>query len=59
MATVKVMLKRSMIGATSKQRKTLEALGLRKIRQEKEYPDNGAIRGMIRTVEHMVEVREQ
>jgi large subunit ribosomal protein L30 len=59
MATVKVMLKRSMIGATSKQRKTLEALGLRKIRQEKEYPDNTAIRGMIRTVEHMVEVREQ
>lgn len=56
MATVKVKLVRSMIGASPKQRKTLTAMGLRKIRQVKELPENPAVLGMIRTVEHMVEV---
>jgi large subunit ribosomal protein L30 len=56
MATVKVMLVRSKIGATPKQRKTLAAMGLRKIRQVKELPDNPAVQGMINAVDHMVEV---
>lgn len=58
MASVKVRLVRSMIGATPKQRRTLTAMGLRKIRQVKELPDNPAVQGMIRTVDHMVEVVE-
>ncbi|EPR42638.1 ribosomal protein L30 [Desulfovibrio sp. X2] len=53
---MKIMKKRSTIGATPKQRKVLEALGLRKIRQVKEMPDNDAVRGMVKQVEHLVEV---
>lgn len=55
---LKVKLVRSTIGCSPKQRKTVAALGLRKIRQVKELPDNGAVRGMIRSVEHLVEVVE-
>lgn len=55
---MKVMLKRSTIGCTPKQRKVIEALGLRRIRQVKELPDNDAVRGMVRKVEHLVEVSE-
>lgn len=55
---IKVKLTRSKIGCTPKQRKTLEAMGLRKIRQVKELPDNASTRGQIRLVEHLVEVVE-
>lgn len=55
---MKVKLIKSKIGCTPKQRATLEALGLRKIRQVKELPDNGATRGMIKLVVHLVEVTE-
>ncbi len=53
---MKIMKKRSTIGATPAQRKVLEALGLRKIRQVKEMPDNDAVRGMVNQVKHLVEV---
>ena len=53
---IKVRLVRSRIGCTPVQRKTLAALGLRKIRMEKEFPDNPAVRGMIERVKHLVEV---
>ena len=55
---MKVKLIKSKIGCTPKQRATLAALGLRKIRQVHELPDNGAIRGMITQVAHLVEVTE-
>ena len=53
---IKVRLVRSWIGCTPKQRKILGALGLRKIRMEKEFRDTPAIRGMVAKVPHMVEV---
>ena len=40
----------------SQQSKTLKALGLTKINQVVTRPDNDAIRGMIATVSHLVEV---
>jgi large subunit ribosomal protein L30 len=55
---MKVKLIRSSIGCSPKQRKVLEALGLRKIRQTKDMPDNDAVRGMIKKVQHLVEVSE-
>ncbi|MFW5486867.1 MAG: 50S ribosomal protein L30 [Desulfovibrio sp.] len=55
---MKVKLVRSSIGCGPKQQKVLEALGLRKIRQVNELPDNNAVRGMIRKVQHLVEVSE-
>ncbi len=38
--------------------KTIEALGLKKIRQVVEKQDNAAMRGMIHQVRHLVEVEE-
>lgn len=55
MVTVKLV--RSSIACTPKQRRTLKALGLKKIRQERTYTDNPSVRGMIETVKHLVEVK--
>lgn len=55
---IKITLVRSTIGAKPNQRKTVEALGLKKINQSKVQPDNEAIRGMIFTVKHLVKVEE-
>lgn len=55
---LKITLVKSTIGAVPKNRKTVEALGLRKINQTKEYPDNQAVRGMIQQVRHLVKVEE-
>jgi large subunit ribosomal protein L30 len=53
-----VKLKRSLIGCTPKQRKIIQALGLRKIRQTNEIPDTPAMQGMVAKVSHLVEVVE-
>ena len=55
---IKIKLVRSPIGCSPNQRKTLDAMGLRKIRSEKEFKDSPALRGMIEKVKHMVEVVE-
>ena len=56
--TIKVTLVKSPIGAVPKNKKTVEAMGLRKLHQTVELPDNDATRGMIRHVNHLVEVEE-
>jgi len=60
MAKKKSMLKitqvRSKIGYKPKARATLEALGLRKIHQTVELPDNPSIRGMIQKIEYLLNV---
>ncbi|WP_026895027.1 50S ribosomal protein L30 [Clostridiisalibacter paucivorans] len=58
MAKINVKLVRSKIGKNEKQRRTIEALGLRKIGQIVEKEDTPQIRGMIEKVNHMVEVIE-
>tara|TARA_B100000965_G_C19057742_1_gene526486 strand:+ start:255 stop:446 length:192 start_codon:yes stop_codon:yes gene_type:complete len=55
---IKVTLIKSTIGAKPDQRKTVQALGLRKIRQTVEKQDNPQMRGMIKKVSHLVEVEE-
>ena len=55
---LKITLVKSPIGAIHKQRATVQALGLRKIRQTVELQDNGATRGMIQRVNHLVKVEE-
>ncbi|MCI9493931.1 MAG: 50S ribosomal protein L30 [Lachnospiraceae bacterium] len=55
---LKITLVKSTIGAVPKNRKTVEALGLRKLHHSVEMPDNAAIRGMVRQVRHLVEVEE-
>ena len=56
--TLKVTLKKSTIGCKKDQIATVEALGLRKIGQSVEKPDNPQTRGMVFKVKHLVEVSE-
>ncbi|GFN36913.1 50S ribosomal protein L30 [Tepidimicrobium xylanilyticum] len=58
MAKIKIKLVRSIIGRPEKHRRTIEALGLRKIGQVVEKEDTPQIRGMIAQVDYMVEVTE-
>ena len=53
-----VTLVKSTAGRLEKQQRTVEALGLRKIRQSVTLPDNAATRGMINVVSHLVKVEE-
>lgn len=56
--TVKVTLKRSVIGEKPKTRATVESLGLRKLNQTREHVDTATLRGMLHRVRHLVEVEE-
>ena len=56
MANLKITLVKSPIGAVPKHKKTVEALGLRKMNHTVELPDNPAVRGMINQVRHLVKV---
>lgn len=58
MADLKITLVKSTIGAIPKHRKTIEALGLKKLNSSKIQQDNVAIRGMIKQVSHLVKVEE-
>ena len=53
---LKIKLVRSPHGRIKAQRRTLEALGLRKINQVVERPDHPSVLGMIERVKHLVEV---
>ena len=56
--TLKVTLVKSPIGAVPKHKKTVVAMGLTKMHKTVEMPDNGAVRGMIQRVRHLVKVEE-
>jgi len=56
--TLKIRLVRSPIGVPGKLKKVVKGLGLRRINQVVERPDDDAIRGMIQKIPHMVEVSE-
>ncbi|MDR1409683.1 MAG: 50S ribosomal protein L30 [Oscillospiraceae bacterium] len=56
MATLKLTLVKSTIGSTQKQLATAAALGLRRIGDSKEQPDNAATRGKIRILAHLLKV---
>lgn len=58
MADLKVTLVKSTIGAVPKHKKTVEALGLKKLNKTVVLPDNAATRGMIKQVRHLVKVEE-
>jgi large subunit ribosomal protein L30 len=56
--SLRIRLVRSPIGGTVRQKATVRALGLRRLRQVVEQPDNEAVRGMIFKVQHLVQVEE-
>ncbi len=58
MASLKIKLTKSVIGVKPKHRATVKALGLKKIGQVVERPDNPQMRGMVNKISHMVEVEE-
>ena len=58
MANLKKTLVKSTIGAKPKHKKTVEALGLRKLNKTVEMPDNESVRGMIQQVRHLLKVEE-
>ncbi len=55
---LRITLVKSTIGAIPKHKKTVEALGLKKLHAVVEQQDNAAIRGMINQVRHLVKVEE-
>lgn len=55
---LKVTLVKSTIGANDKHKKIIETLGLRKLNQAKEFPNNDATRGVIAHVKHLIKVEE-
>jgi large subunit ribosomal protein L30 len=59
MAKIKVTWERSGINQKEDQKRTIRALGLRKLGQTVEHEDNRAIRGMVTKVRHLVTVREE
>lgn len=58
MATLKVKQVKSRIGKPEDQKRTLDALGLRKLNRIVEHNDTPAIRGMINKVKHLVQIVE-
>jgi large subunit ribosomal protein L30 len=55
---VKVTLIRSTIGFNKTQARTVEGMGLRRLRHTVELPDTPETRGMIHKVRHLVTVSE-
>ena len=55
---LKITLVKSTIAAIPKHKKTVEALGLKKLNKTVELPDNAATRGMVAQVKHLVKVEE-
>ena len=56
--TIKVTLVKSPIGAIPKHRKTVEALGLRKMHHSVELADTPQTRGAVEKVKHLVTLEE-
>lgn len=56
--TLKVTWVKSAIGYSVRQKKTVRALGLRRLGQTVEHNDTPVIRGMINKVPHLVKVEE-
>ncbi len=58
MKKIKVKLVKSLIDEKETHKRTVKALGLRKINSENILPDNPQIRGMIKKVKHLIEWKE-
>jgi len=55
---LQITLLRSPIGYSIRQKRTVRALGLRRINQTVEHEDTPVVRGMIAKVNHLVAVEE-
>ena len=55
---LQITLVKSPIGAVPKHRKTVEAMGLRKLNKTVLLPDNAATRGQIQQIGYLLKVEE-
>jgi large subunit ribosomal protein L30 len=58
MSPLKVTQMKSVIGSIENHKRTVRALGLKRIRDQKVHADTPQIRGMIHKVRHLVRVEE-
>ena len=58
MAKLRITWVRSQIGYSQDQRRTIRALGLKRLRHTVEHEDSPTIRGMVHKVRHMLAVEE-
>lgn len=56
MTKFKLTQKKSIIGATGRQKETMKALGLRRINHTVEHEKSTSIEGMIEKVKHLIDV---
>lgn len=59
MTKFRITLVKSSIGYSSDQRRTLQTLGLRRIRQSVVREDSLALRGQIMKIKHLVMIEEE
>ena len=59
MAKLRITWVKSAIGYAKDQRRTIKALGLRRLNQSVIHDDSTSIRGMINKVRHLVKVEEE
>ena len=57
----KIVIKqvRSAIGRQVQQKRTLRALGIKRLHQTRTVQDSPSVRGMIRSVSHLLEIEEE
>ena len=58
-ARLSIKLVKSGIGYSEDQKKTLKALGLRRLNQTVAHDDSASVRGMVNKVRHLVTVEAQ
>ncbi|MBA3824924.1 MAG: 50S ribosomal protein L30 [Ktedonobacterales bacterium] len=58
MAKLRITWVRSSIGRPFDQKRTIVALGLRRLNHTIELPDNPSVRGMVFKVKHLLRVEE-
>lgn len=58
MAKVKITQVKSKIGSSTRQKRTLEALGIKKMNQTVEHDATASILGMAAKVSHLVKVED-
>ncbi len=58
MSPLKITQTKSVIGSLERHKRTIRALGLKRIRDSRVHGDTPQIRGMIHKVRHLVEVEE-
>ncbi len=58
MAKLRITWRKSAIGYSIDQKRTIRALGLRRLHQSVEQPNTRSIQGMVTKVKHLVNVEE-